>query len=77
MDVIEIEKKLEGLVELFFEEPSQEIIRTERIPQQRLTANIQNYLENLRVYIKYQKFDLEVTRRENKVLRNLVKELNQ
>ena len=77
MDVIEIEKKLEGLVKLFFEEPSQEIITTERTPQQRLTANIQNYLENLRVYIKYQAFDLEATRRENEVLRELIKASNQ
>ena len=69
MDVIEIEKKLEELVKLFFEESSQEIITTEGTPQQRLTANIKNYLENLRVYIKYQKFDFEAIRRENEFLR--------
>lgn len=77
MDVIEIEKKLEGLVRLFFEDSPKEILTSERLPRQRLTASIQNYLENLRVCIIYLKFDLETTRRENEFLRNLVKELNQ
>lgn len=76
MDLIELEREVKELVGLFFEEPSQKTIIIERTPQQGLTANIQNYLENLRVYIAYQKFDLEATRKENEFLRELIKEEN-
>ena len=76
MDIVELEKKVKELVGLFLEEPSQKTIITERTPQRGLTADIRNCLENLRVHITYQRFDLEATRRENEVLRELIKEEN-
>ncbi len=77
MDIIELEREVRELVGLFLEESSQITIITERTPQRGLTADIQNRLENLRVYIKYQRFDLEATRKENETLRELIKASNQ
>lgn len=76
MDIVELEREVRELVGLFLEESSQITIITERTPQRGLTADIRSRLENLRVYIKYQRFDLEATRKENKVLRELIKEEN-
>ncbi|PIR71994.1 MAG: hypothetical protein COU42_02925 [Candidatus Nealsonbacteria bacterium CG10_big_fil_rev_8_21_14_0_10_36_24] len=49
----------------------------ERFIEKQKTDKLQELLDYFRVCVKYQAFDLEATRRENEVLRELIKASNQ
>lgn len=78
-----LEKKVKELVEQFGASPNTKysklatLARQARESQKKLEKSVdslQEALDYLRVCIKYQLFDLEATRRENKCLRKLLEE---
>ena len=57
-----------------------ELVRLARLDRRRFkrsTSPFQEALDFLRVCIKYQRYDLEATRRENAILRELLQENNE
>lgn len=83
MDEAGLEDKLKELVKEFggMAEPQYKKLaklakqaQDNRKRLQRSVNNLQESLDYLRVCIKYQLFDLEATRRENKYLRKLLEE---
>ena len=83
MKEMSIEKKLEELVAEFgasgdprYDKLS-ELARQAKTSQKQLQKSVgklQESLDYLRICIKYQLFDIEATRRENKYLRKLLEE---
>lgn len=78
-----IEKKLKELMEQFGSAPDLKqnklalLAREAQESQKKLEKSVdslQEALDYLRICIKYQLFDLEATRRENKYLRKLLEE---
>lgn len=83
MDEANLEDKLNELVKEFGDDPSPQqekladLARQAKANRKKLEKSInslQESLDYLRVCIKYQLFDLEATRRENKYLRKLLEE---
>ncbi len=83
MDEARLEDKLNELVKEFggMMEPQHRklamLVKQARDSHRRLQKsvnNLQESLDYLRVCIKYQLFDLEATRRENKYLRDMLEE---
>ena len=85
MDEINLENKLKELVEEFNEktDPQQgnPAILTKKACRtndklHRSDNSLDEFLDYLRICIKYQNFDLEATRRENEFLRKFIEERN-
>ena len=85
MDEIILEKKLKELVEEFEEKTDPqnantailaEKVRHTNEKRRRSVNSLDEFLDYLRICIKYQNFDLEATRRENEFLRNFLEESN-
>lgn len=85
MDETNLEDKLNELVKEFGETADPQhrklakLARRAQANRKKLEKSInslQESLDYLRVCIKYQVFDLEATRRENKYLRKLIEESN-
>ena len=83
MDEINLENKLKELVEEFEEktDPQHEkpAILTKKACRtnkkvRRSVNSLDEFLDYLRICIKYQNFDLEATRRENEFLRKFIEE---
>lgn len=83
MKEISLEKKLKELVEQFSNSPDPKfnkmaiLAKKAHDSQKKLEKSVdslQEALDYLRICIKYQLFDLEATRRENKYLRKLLEE---
>jgi transcriptional antiterminator len=83
MEESNLERKLQELVAEFGTSPDPkysklaELARQARDSQRKLQRSVdrlQESLDYLRICIKYQIFDLEATRRENKYLRQLLEE---
>jgi len=83
MDEARLEDKLKELVKEFgeFANPKYNKLATlakqaqdNRKQLQKSVDNLQESLDYLRICIKYQLFDLEATRRENRYLRRLLEE---
>jgi predicted nucleic acid-binding Zn-ribbon protein len=83
MDEAKLEDKLKELVKEFGELANPQYKKLASLTQQaqdnrkrleKSVDNLQESLDYLRICIKYQLFDLEATRRENKYLRNLLEE---
>lgn len=86
MDETNLENKLNELVKEFGETADPQhrkwakLARQAQVNRKKLEKSIdslQESLDYLRVCIKYQVFDLEATRRENKYLRKLLDENNE
>ena len=85
MDEARLEDKLKELVKEFGEMGNPQYKKLASLSQkaqdnhkrlQKSVDNLQESLDYLRICIKYQLFDLEATRRENKYLRKLLEEKN-
>ena len=85
MDEAKLEDKLKELVKEFGELANPQYKKLASLSQkaqdnskrlQKSVDNLQESLDYLRICIKYQLFDLEATRRENKYLRKLLEEKN-
>ena len=85
MDEPKLEDKLKELVKEFGGEAAPQHRKLATLAKQahdnhrRLqerVSNLQESLDYLRICIKYQSFDLEATRRENKYLRNMLNDKN-
>ena len=85
MDEAKLEDKLKELVEEFGGPVNPQQIKLAILAKQahedheklrKSVDSLQGSLDYLRVCIKYQLFDLEATRRENKYLRKLLEEKN-
>lgn len=83
MDEAKLEDKLKELVKEFGELANPQYKKLASLAQkapdnrdqlQKSVDNLQESLDYLRICIKYQLFDLEATRRENKYLRKLLEE---
>jgi transcriptional antiterminator len=83
MDEARLEDKLKELVKEFGELANPQYKKLASLAQQaennrnqlqKSVDNLQESLDYLRICIKYQLFDLEATRRENKYLRKLLEE---
>ena len=83
MDEAKLEDKLKELVKEFGEMANPQYKKLASLSQQaqdnrkrleKSVDNLQESLDYLRICIKYQLFDLEATRRENKYLRKLLEE---
>ncbi len=83
MDEAKLEDKIKELVKEFGELANPQYKKLASLTQQaqdnrkrleKSVDNLQESLDYLRICIKYQLFDLEATRRENKYLRNLLEE---
>jgi hypothetical protein len=83
MDEAKLEDKLKELVKEFGELANPQYKKLESLSHQaqdnhkrlqKSVDNLQESLDYLRICIKYQLFDLEATRRENKYLRRLLEE---
>ena len=83
MDEAKLEDKLRELVKEFGGMESHQYKKLASLAQQEQDSrkrlqksvdNLQESLDYLRICIKYQLFDLEATRRENKYLRKLLEE---
>jgi hypothetical protein len=83
MDEAKLENKLKELVKEFGELANPQYKKLASLAQQtqdnhkrleKSVDNLQESLDYLRICIKYQLFDLEATRRENKYLRRLLEE---
>ena len=83
MDEAKLEDKLKELVKEFGELGNPQYKKLSSLTQQaqdtrkrleKSVDNLQESLDYLRICIKYQLFDLEATRRENKYLRKLLEE---
>ncbi len=83
MDEAKFEDKLKELVKEFGEMANPQYKKLASLSQQaqdnhkrlqKSVDNLQESLDYLRICIKYQLFDLEATRRENKYLRKLLEE---
>lgn len=83
MDEAKLEDKLKELVKEFGELANPQYKKLASLSQQaqdnskrlqKSVDNLQESLDYLRICIKYQLFDLEATRRENKYLRKLLEE---
>ncbi len=83
MDEAKLEDKLKELVKEFGEMANPQYKKLASLTQkeqnnrnrlQKSVDNLQESLDYLRICIKYQLFDLEATRRENKYLRKLLEE---
>ena len=83
MDEAKLEDKLKELVKEFGEMANPHYKKLASLSQQaqdnrkrleKSVDNLQESLDYLRICIKYQLFDLEATRRENKYLRKLLEE---
>jgi len=76
MDEAKLEDKLRELVEEFggMIDPQSKKLAMLAKQAQKSVDNLQESLDYLRICIKYQLFDLEATRRENKYLKRLLEE---
>ncbi len=85
MDEINLKNKLKELVEEFDEKTDPQHENTEILAKKvchtndklhRSVNSLHEFLDYLRICIKYQNFDLEATRRENEFLRKFLEESN-
>lgn len=80
MEITKIEEKINELVKEFSGAPRPNTVRiipvgkkqTQNKPAKKTANSLQESLNYLRVCIKYQIFDIEATRRENKYLRKML-----
>ncbi len=85
MDEANLQRRLSELVKEFGDSPDPQHKKLAKLAEQakenhkkleKSISSLQELLDYLRVCIKYQVFDLEATRRENKYLRKLLEDKN-